>query len=444
MFSKAEINTAQLEILEAFIGPMGIYFETILDDKEENLGTKIVFLQKAIEEEPQAFSKSLDYLFVDSSQENNLELIRSLKIINDFCFNNDIKYGQYGIKSALTHFFGRFGKVEPSSFQEKIRSMIREQIKSLLNEANLEQIETEKETANLLLDEDLNQANPQWRQKLDLPSNQNSVSAEEDNLKTPKINRSQLNALRHLIANHELSLEEFAQMSESKKDKLFLTYFALKGLSIPLAKGLEFKNEDLALLFRIKTLITKNLITVDEVINFTPQQKKLFNQIILEKGREARAAHKKSDLIEVYNEFRQRQNQPIPKEKIKETETIISSGPVRGIKRLLEGGSLLWIDMCTEDKISGRRFLAKILEQIGLEKSDAFKQMFIDGVIEYSSHNALSYPDLVKNLEIIAELTEKQLAQSDSNQENILLINQVAKEILSIITEPQPSQNLNS
>jgi hypothetical protein len=176
------MNSTQQNLLDDFIGEKGIYFETIKEDKIFDLGTKVLYLERAISQNCQNFLQSLDKLYnpclSDEAKTDHVELIRALKLINDLCFNHQVKYeikyddfeSDFEIRSALTHYFGLLDHdIEPRDFQETIQKIINERITELCidheKEAEKQKVEREAAEENIA---------PQvgWRTELDLPTNQ--------------------------------------------------------------------------------------------------------------------------------------------------------------------------------------------------------------------------------------------------------------------------------
>src|SRR5580692_3362811 len=109
---KSQLTRAQKELLDSFFGREGFYLETIRENDDVNLGTKLLYLERAVNEPPQIYLESLKKLCLTPEKASTIELIRALKVINDLYFNNLIKY--YGIKNAVDHFFHGLGQIESS------------------------------------------------------------------------------------------------------------------------------------------------------------------------------------------------------------------------------------------------------------------------------------------------------------------------------------------
>lgn len=168
---------AQGDQLKDMFGEEGYFFETIRDNGDIDLGTKILYLERAINEDCTTFLRSLDKLYQPGlqgeSEQRHLELIRAFKTINDFCFNNEIQHGEYGVKGALVHYFSGLGQINAEAFKKAVTEIINARIGELRNEH--EEIVTIQKTARLEAEGDI-QAHTGWRRDLDLPSAQN-VSA---------------------------------------------------------------------------------------------------------------------------------------------------------------------------------------------------------------------------------------------------------------------------
>ena len=163
-------NNTQQEVLESFIGAKGIYYETILEYDGVDMGTKVHYLERAIGEDCQTFLESLDKLYQpdlrDEAQAANIDLIRALKVINDLCFNNDVRYGGFGNRAALSHYFGSFGKVDADDFQGAIREIINDRVTEL-REANEDEITQQIDARKASEGNIVKQRG--WRTALDLP-----------------------------------------------------------------------------------------------------------------------------------------------------------------------------------------------------------------------------------------------------------------------------------
>lgn len=174
------MNSAQTELLQSFIGPEGDSFQTINEDETLDLGTKLLYLERAISQDCNRFNASLDKIYNPSlngkAAQPQLDLIRSLKLINDWCFNNPVVNGVYGVRSALTHYFSGLGPVDADSFNKTTVAEINARVAELINsnavktEADRVNIEEQKKTR--LAKEALTVSQVEWRSVLNLPQAQ--------------------------------------------------------------------------------------------------------------------------------------------------------------------------------------------------------------------------------------------------------------------------------
>lgn len=165
------LNETQKFLLVSLIAKDGNSIETILDNVTFDRGTKIVYLTRAITQDYQTFHTYLDKLYdpklVDQEKEKNIDFIRQLKLINDLCFNNKVKY-RSKITPALTHYFAALGPVDPKAFKQLIQEIINERIAEL-SKSNSD-VETQKQQREAVEKNSVSQTG--WRKQLDLPENQ--------------------------------------------------------------------------------------------------------------------------------------------------------------------------------------------------------------------------------------------------------------------------------
>lgn len=163
-------NQTQIEFLDELIGPEGTYFELIQEDISFDLGTKVLYLERAIHLNCRAFLRALDKLYdenlVGEAKTSNEEFIRALKLINDLYFNNQVKYDVFGTRPALMHYFGSLGDVHPDEFRALIQQITESRIAEL-QEGNLEQVAMEK--AARIESEAYIIRQTGWRELFDLP-----------------------------------------------------------------------------------------------------------------------------------------------------------------------------------------------------------------------------------------------------------------------------------
>lgn len=169
------LSPAQRDVLNSFIGNEGMYFETIRDYDAVDWGTKVLYLERAISQNCQNFLQSLDKLYqpalVGNAKTSHLDFIRALKAMNDLCFNNSVKFGDYGTREALKHYFSGLGTVTPAiamEFKTTIQSMVNPKLvafKAGHPEVNVERQARMAAEANIVIQTG-------WRNELDLPASQ--------------------------------------------------------------------------------------------------------------------------------------------------------------------------------------------------------------------------------------------------------------------------------
>ncbi len=158
-------NSQQHDTLnQMFSVPEGDYFEVIKNYNSVllNIGTKILYLERAITlEDHTTFLNLLDKLYQSLSdhanQAENVELIRTFKLINDFYFNKDINYtvGYYNqnnnlmTKRALDHWFGSLQakgeEINVAEFQLSIKKLVDNMINKLSEGYSEEVINAQKQ-----------------------------------------------------------------------------------------------------------------------------------------------------------------------------------------------------------------------------------------------------------------------------------------------------------
>ncbi|NBW57720.1 hypothetical protein EBR43_08050 [bacterium] len=174
------LTQSQVDLLETFIGPNGIYSESVMESKCINRGTKILYLERAINEECFTFLNSLDLLYAEQSDQYR-DLVINLKHINDLCFNNDMIYVTpytRTSKKTLKHFFSFFDSMNIDDFQDKIKSLVNDIIANLLQKDTASLLE-EKE-ARMKIEAELS-PNNHWRNLADfLPPDQKERTQHND------------------------------------------------------------------------------------------------------------------------------------------------------------------------------------------------------------------------------------------------------------------------
>src|SRR3990167_4915490 len=223
------LATAQKDFLETLIGSTlvttseethyewGIYLDSVKSYNGVDLGTKILYLEKSITQDCQTFLNTLDKLYkpelIGAAKEANLDFIRSLKMINDLCFNNKIKYDIYGVRDALTHFFSSLGPVNPQDFKDEIQKMIHQGIE-VLSQDHQEEITAQKQKQEEVEKTITNQSD--WRNELDLPTGQrisSSAASSSGNQSNTRVDQ-RIDAFQHLF--EEPSIRNILTRSEPR------------------------------------------------------------------------------------------------------------------------------------------------------------------------------------------------------------------------------------
>ena len=86
----SEINKAQFELMESFFSSTGSSIEIIQEDVDTDIGTKVLYMKRALILIPEDFLKSLNKLY--DRKKDNIETIRALKLINDLYFNVNVLF----------------------------------------------------------------------------------------------------------------------------------------------------------------------------------------------------------------------------------------------------------------------------------------------------------------------------------------------------------------
>lgn len=173
------MNKSQEELLDSFISVEGCYFETIIEDQSINLGIKLLYLERAITQNCTDFNLSLDKLYrnnlVGEDRQTRIELIRAFKVVNDICFNNQVKFDNYGIRPALVHYFGMLGEVHSEPFTLAIHRKIHFNIAAIIQGQSDPKAPLAQKLVREHFEKDI-QPHHDWRQELDLPLIQRGVS----------------------------------------------------------------------------------------------------------------------------------------------------------------------------------------------------------------------------------------------------------------------------
>ena len=133
------LTVVQQELLNDLIGPEGCFMDNIINSSSFSSGCKIMYLHRAINLNCHQFLNMLDTLY-DASKPATLDMIRSLKLINDLCFNHQIKVNSI-LKLALDHCFAQISQeVIPAFFQQAIIEIIGKSIEKLTKSLAFEEL----------------------------------------------------------------------------------------------------------------------------------------------------------------------------------------------------------------------------------------------------------------------------------------------------------------
>jgi predicted nucleic acid-binding protein len=285
------LTVAQRELLDSFIADEGIYFETIRDYPGLNLGTKVLYLERAISQNCQTFLQSLDKLYqpgLDGEAKTaHIEFIRALKVINDLYFDNQVKYDEFGTRAALTHYFGSLGNIVPGDFQTTIQGMITAGI-TALSEAHEEEVTAQKQarvTAEVNIAPEIG-----WREELDLPLAQlgpdilviqalNSVLSSEQyqslSAEVQQVIANNTNRTRELVQKCGASFAQIQRLTGPELQQLFdhsgdvarLVCEAHIALADLLALDQPIRAELLNSSYDVTLLVSKANVTLDNLID---------------------------------------------------------------------------------------------------------------------------------------------------------------------------------
>lgn len=130
----------------------GSYTDTIISFEPFDLPIKVLLLRLAISQNNDEFLETLDKIYhLYYTQENNISLIevlRSLKLINDIRHDTQVIYGEYGSRSVIDHYFNGIGSlINKQEVIDAIQHIIKRSVEIITIEV-IEQIEpqiTEKE-----------------------------------------------------------------------------------------------------------------------------------------------------------------------------------------------------------------------------------------------------------------------------------------------------------
>lgn len=227
------ITTAQHELLQSFFGCEGCYFEALSELSTVDLGTKVLYLERAIEQDCQTFLKSLDKLYpidpTESQKKECIDLIIPLKLINDLFYNNEIKLDDYGVKKAHLYYFGKLGQVDSKSLSAEVEALTNFNIKTLVDDREKEVAQQKNSRINA---ENNISRNTHWRKERDLPQNQLDILGMLNNFLTEQQYQSltdevqsiiaeNTNALLDLLQNHGFTFANLQRLTTEEISELF-------------------------------------------------------------------------------------------------------------------------------------------------------------------------------------------------------------------------------
>ena len=128
-----QISTIENKVQEKLLcGCIEDFCETIEAYEAIDIGTRLLFLQRAISLDFTKFNLFLDLLHVPNlfavDEQPYRDFLFSLKSINNLCFNNKVQYEEFGIRYALPHYLKNTGKFNQSIIKTFVRERFREKI----------------------------------------------------------------------------------------------------------------------------------------------------------------------------------------------------------------------------------------------------------------------------------------------------------------------------
>ncbi|MDX2346872.1 MAG: hypothetical protein QNK11_08395 [Legionella sp.] len=195
------IKKAQNDLLNELLGDEGSCFQTITDSKLINLGTKLLYLERATTLKPVDFKIYLDKLYQTKS---HLDLIRDLVRLNDLVFNQPIKVYKHKMCPALEATFEQLGPVDVKAFQLAIRTYITAyQIKlthDQAKQADIEKVEREQLEAFI-------EPRTGWQEALD------TLSEEFETDSAPELTEEQMAIKARLVDEGQASVNYLDSLS---------------------------------------------------------------------------------------------------------------------------------------------------------------------------------------------------------------------------------------
>lgn len=201
--SKEPLSKTQREILAQLLAPTGHELNpeggdlitVIQESKKPDLGTRLLYLERAMTKSPTEFNATLDKLYsptlTEEEQKEQIDLFHCYKFINSLCCNGEMKYefeapsiqitgfetlppqSRSEDISVIKHIFGRLGDTVN---EEYITAEAKKMVETTIHNLKEKNKEHEKEIANQkearLIAEEKIIPQSEWRNLLDLPNSQ--------------------------------------------------------------------------------------------------------------------------------------------------------------------------------------------------------------------------------------------------------------------------------
>lgn len=261
------MNLTQRALLASILAPIGdeecpeggSHIQAICEYKALDAATRFILIEKALVEDCKTFNSSLDKFYqpalLGEAQTEQLEVIRALKIVNDLCFNNEVKKGIFGTEFAHAAWFARLGPVDSKAISLKAENMIVATLGKLQQDSGAT---PERRGAALLR---LNAMRPQqeWRRLLDLPVAQQPEAPLSQGFFQPTVSRA--------VAVELVAMAAALPRASSS---------AINGINNPIrsSHSLNTRNPFAYNIAYINTMIEKKFsytYTIEPIMNYYPQ-----------------------------------------------------------------------------------------------------------------------------------------------------------------------------
>lgn len=239
------MNPKHRLLLENLIGNEGVCFKIIKNNNSVNLATKILYLQRAINQDCNTFFLKLDKVYQPGLQgKDNLDFVLALKTIHTLRFNHPIQNEHGSEIQALNQFFGPLSANDISEMELAIYRIINQNIATLSKHYD-EEISLgiqERKTKEYKIIEQTS-----WRVKLKLPKPQliphhlefaiqslDDVLTSEQYLLLPPATQALIamcqNQTRQLMQEHGATFSLIQALPASELDQLFIHLFSIEQL----------------------------------------------------------------------------------------------------------------------------------------------------------------------------------------------------------------------